>query len=138
MTPRPILRNKDARRLFLHKHALAEAPLGPSTGADLTALIELIGFVQLDSINTLERAHHMILFARRQSYRPANLAKIHGHDHSLFEHWTHDASVIPTQFYSHWQLRFRRDVKKLSKQWKIWRREGFEERLEIVPPTNRR
>jgi uncharacterized protein YcaQ len=68
MTPRPILRNKDARHLFLHKHAFAEAPLGPSTGADLTALIELIGFVQLDSINTLERAHHMILFARRQSY----------------------------------------------------------------------
>jgi uncharacterized protein YcaQ len=123
---KPVLLNADARRLFLHKHALAEAPQGPSTGADLTALIMRLGFVQLDSINTIERAHHMILFARRPSYRPPNLHDIHDNDRSLFEHWTHDASVIPTAFYPHWHLRFHRDTEKLRKQWKNWRRDGFE------------
>ena len=31
---RPLLTNRDARRLFLHRHALSEAA-GPATGDDL-------------------------------------------------------------------------------------------------------
>ena len=68
-----LLQNPAARRLFLHRHALAEPPTGPATGPALATLINRIGFVQVDSINTVERAHHMILFARRQSYRPEAL-----------------------------------------------------------------
>ena len=45
MTP-TILSNTDARRLFLHRHALLEPPTGPSGGADLLALIRRLGFVQ--------------------------------------------------------------------------------------------
>ncbi len=67
--------NTAARRLFLHKHALLEAPTGTSKGEDLLNLIHRIGFVQIDSINTVERAHHMILWSRRQSYRPKHLKK---------------------------------------------------------------
>jgi hypothetical protein len=69
----PILSNPLARRLFLHRHALAEAPTGAAKGADVARLIDRIGFVQVDSINTVERAHHMILFSRRQTYRPEAL-----------------------------------------------------------------
>lgn len=53
----PILPNHLARRLFLHRHALIEAPTGAAAGADLEALIRRIGFVQVDSIATVERAH---------------------------------------------------------------------------------
>ena len=35
-----LLPNPAARRLFLHRHALAEAPTGPATGADLARLID--------------------------------------------------------------------------------------------------
>ena len=62
-----MIANADARRLFLALHALGEPPTGPATGTALADLIQRIGFVQIDSINTVERAHHMILWSRRQS-----------------------------------------------------------------------
>ena len=55
-----ILTNVQARRLFVHHHALAEPPTGPASGQALAALVDRLGFVQVDSINTVERAHHMI------------------------------------------------------------------------------
>ncbi|MFZ7093513.1 winged helix-turn-helix domain-containing protein [Primorskyibacter sp. 2E233] len=126
------LENALARRLFLDKHALSEAPVGPSKGAELLDLIQRIGFVQVDSVRTVERAHHMILFARRASYRPAHLAPLLERDRALFEHWTHDASVIPTEFFPHWQLRFARDKQHLQARWEKWRRNGFAEKADDV------
>lgn len=126
----PTLKNKQARALFLDHHLLCDAPSGAGKGADLLDLITHLGFVQVDSINTVERAHHMILRARRASYRPKNLTPLLEKDHSLFEHWTHDASVIPAAFFPHWRLRFERDAETLRKQWRSWRREGFEEKVD--------
>ena len=108
-----VLANPLARRVFLHRHALGEPPSGPAKGDDLLALIRRLGFVQVDSINTVERAHHMILWARRQSYRPADLRPLLERDRTLFEHWTHDASVIPTEFLTHWRLRFARHAERI-------------------------
>ncbi len=128
----PFLDNRAARRLFLDHHALAEQPVGPARGEALAALIERLGFVQLDSICTVARAHDMILFARRPSYRPKHLKRLYEKDRALFEHWTHDAAVIPMAFYNHWHLRFERDTETLQKQWRNWRRDGFEERFQSV------
>lgn len=128
----PILANDAARRLFLDRHALIEPPTGPARGADLLALIRRLGFVQVDSVNTVERAHHMILWSRRQSYRPANLTPLLERDRLLFEHWTHDASVIPTEFFGHWKLRFARDARSIKERWTGWQGEAFHDRIEDV------
>ncbi|SMC64372.1 winged helix-turn-helix domain-containing protein [Primorskyibacter flagellatus] len=132
MTQPPVLKNRAARRLFLDRHALAEAPTGSAKGADLAALIKRLGFVQIDSINTVARAHHMILHARRQSYRPADLAPLLDRDRTIFEHWTHDAAVIPTEFYPYWHLRCARDAAALGKQWRKGRPDGFEHKTQPV------
>lgn len=126
------LDNIAARRLFLDRHALSEAPVGAAKGADLLALIERLGFVQLDSINTLARAHDLILFSRRQTYRPKALKLLYERDRQLFEHWTHDAAVIPMAFYRHWQLRRERDAARLREKWSAWRRDGFEAQFQPV------
>ena len=131
MAPRPVLDNAAARRLFLHCHGLGEPATGPAMGEDLRALIQRLGFVQVDSINTVQRAHHMILHARRHSYRPQNLRPLLERDRSLFEHWTHDAAIIPTEFFGHWRLRFDRDAEKLRERWKN-SRGGFEDQIEPV------
>lgn len=120
-----LLDNKTARRLFLDRHALLEQPSGSAKGADLLALIQRLGFVQLDSINTVARAHDMILYSRRPSYRSQDLGRLYA-DGGLFEHWTHDAAVIPMQFYPQWHLRFHRDTALLKARWKNWRRDGYE------------
>ena len=79
------LDNKAARALFMDRHALLEQPSGSAKGADLLNLIQRLGFVQLDSINTVARAHDMILFSRRASYRTNNLKRLYEADRALFE-----------------------------------------------------
>lgn len=127
-----VLDNASARQLFLDRHALSEQPVGPAKGADLLALIERLGFVQLDSINTLARAHDLILFSRRPTYRPKALKLLYERDRQLFEHWTHDAAVIPMAFYRQWQLRRERDAARLREKWSQWRRDGFEAQFQPV------
>ena len=80
---------------------------GPYQSADTLSLIHRLGFVQLDSVNAVERAHHLILFSRAPAYRREHLAALHHDEASLFEHWTHDASLVPMEFYPHWRHRFR-------------------------------
>ena len=126
----PVLKNKAARAIFLDRHLLSAAPTGISKGAELLNLITQLGFVQVDSIRTVERAHHMVLRARKASYRPKHLTPLLEKEHSLFEHWPHDASIIPTEFFPHWKLRFERDAETLRRQWRSWRREGFEEKVD--------
>ena len=108
MTP-PTIPNPAARRLFLHRHALAETPTGPAQGQALADLITRIGFVQIDCINTVARAHHMILWSRRQSYHPDALKLLLERDRAVFEHWTHDASIVPVHLHPHWHHRYVRD-----------------------------
>ncbi len=127
-----LIANPDARRLFLHRHALAEAPVGPVTGPALHDLISRIGFVQVDSINTVARAHDMILWSRRQSYRPETLKQLLERDRSLWEHWTHDASILPVRLHGVWQHRFARDADRLHANWRRWFREGYEAQFDTI------
>ena len=129
---RPRLANRAARRLFLARHLLAETPRGPAKGAALAQLIHDLGFVQLDSINTVARAHDLILFARRPRYRPAHLKRLYEKERALFEHWTHDAAVIPMAFYPYWALRRHRDAARLRSRWKDWQQHDFEEQAQAV------
>lgn len=124
--------NAEARAVFLDRHALGCAPQGKARGRNLLDLIQRLGFVQLDSINTVARAHDLILFSRRRRYRPADLHRLYERDRALFEHWTHDAAVIPMAFYPWWHLRRTRDAALLRKRWRDWRRDGFEAQFDAV------
>jgi len=132
MTAPFSLSNTQARQLFMERQGLSAPPRTKLTTAGLLDIIHDLGFVQVDSINTVARAHHMILFARNQTYQPKHLTHLLEKDRTLFEHWTHDAAVIPTAFYPYWQHRFLRDETRLLKQWRIWRREGFEHALASI------
>jgi len=129
---RQILSNTLARRLFLHRHALGDAPSGTGKGADLAGLIDQLGFIQVDSIRTVARAHDLILFSRRSNYRPPALKRLLEKDRALFEHWTHDASIIPAHLFPHWQHRFDRDSARLKLGWKRWFRDGYEAQFETI------
>ncbi len=100
--------NADLRRLFIERHGLADRPGGTLTRDGLDALIDRLGFVQVDTISTLEQAHHHILFSRATGYRKSLLKHLLENRRSLFEHWTHDASIIPTRFFPFWKPQFAR------------------------------
>jgi len=129
---RPLISNRDARRLLIAGQGLAAPRRRRLTRAGLLGLIENLGYVQVDSIATVERAHHMILFSRNQTYRPRQLAHLLERQRSLFENWTHDAAIIPTRFYPYWQARFVRERDALLARWRNWRREGFEAGMDKV------
>ena len=98
------LTNAEARRLWLHNHGLSAAPTGP---LDVMATINALGFVQIDSVRNVTRAHHHILWARNQNYREKHLWPLLK-SRQLFEHFTHDASLIPMQTLPMWRRQFSR------------------------------
>jgi hypothetical protein len=103
-----------AAELFLGAQGLLEDPGRPATKAALSKLIHRLGFVQLDTINVLARAHDLTLFSRLHGYKPKHLAALVEKDRVLFEHWTHDASLIPVVWYAHWKPRFRMSAQRLQ------------------------
>ena len=103
-----VIPARESRRILLAAQGLATPPATRSGPASVQRLIERLGFVQVDSINVLERAHHLILQTRLESYRRETLTALLEKDRSLFEHWTHDASLIPTRWYEQWKPRFAR------------------------------
>lgn len=115
LNTKPVINNRQARRLFMGRQGLCKSPTAAQSKLDLHSLIHQLGFVQLDSIRTVERADHMILFARNQNYNREHLRQLHEEDASLFEHWTHDAAIIPTEFYPHWKRRFKLTEQRLRK-----------------------
>lgn len=78
-------------------------------------MIRKLGFVQLDTIQVVARAHHHILWSRNQNYREPILDKLLAKDRLVFEHYTHDASVLPMEFLPMWQRQFRRMREKVER-----------------------
>lgn len=102
--------NRAARRLWLHANGLADNPGGP---VDVMAIIRRLGFVQIDTIRNVTRAHHHILWSRNRNYRERQLWPLLK-DRQLFEHFTHDASLIPMEMLPYWQRQFRRMGAKVA------------------------
>lgn len=138
------LSNDVVRRLFLERNGLSRegfgreaAERGGEAGSDtpitrLDTLVQGLGLVQIDSINTVARAHHMILRPRLGPYREPHLTRLHDRERKVFEHWTHDASFIPMSFFPYWSWKFRRDGERLRSSWKRWQEHEFEHKLEEV------
>ena len=119
------LDNRTARRLILFLQGLSDPPDRRRTTDELAALVERLGYVQLDSIRWVERAHDMILNARCTAARPGTLQRLVEHERALFEHWTHDACVIPCAFYPFWRHRFERTRERLATKFAAWQGEGY-------------
>lgn len=111
MTPVRIP-NREARQLWLASQGLGAAPTG---ALDVLGIIQQLGFVQLDTIQVVSRAHHHILWSRNQNYREPMLNELLARDRTVFEHYTHDASVIPMEFLPMWRRQFRRKQEQIDR-----------------------
>ena len=104
------LTRAQARRVWLHAQRLdAEAPFGGGPEATRAAVAHL-GYVQIDTINVVERCHHQILFTRIPDYRRDDLRQAQSVDKSVFEYWTHALSYVPTA-----DMRFY--VRAMQREW---------------------
>jgi len=91
------LSRAEARRIWLRAQRLdTPAPFGEGAQATAAA-VEHLGYVQIDTINVIERSHHHILWARIPEYRRADLRQAQSVDKTVFEYWTHALSYVPTR-----------------------------------------
>jgi uncharacterized protein YcaQ len=96
VTSRPLTKT-EARRIWLRAQRLdSSAPFGEGPQATAAAVSHL-GYVQIDTINVIERCHHHILWNRIPEYRRADLRQAQSVDKSVFEYWTHALSYVPAQ-----------------------------------------
>lgn len=136
--------NRDARRLWLDAQGLAAAPTGAADMAALAQIVRGLGFVQLDTIRVVARAHDHILWSRNQNYREPMLNELMCGERAVFEHFTHDAAILPTEFYPHWRRQFDRMRRRIAAS--AWmgvlppprEREKIRKRIETEGPLSTR
>lgn len=94
--PHPLTK-AEARSIWLRSQRLdTPDPFGDGPPA-VAAAVEHLGYVQIDTINVIERCHHHILYSRIPGYRRADLRQAQSLDKSVFEYWTHALSYVPSK-----------------------------------------
>ncbi|MEA2944492.1 MAG: uncharacterized protein QOD09_5021 [Bradyrhizobium sp.] len=116
-----------ARRIWLRAQRLdSAAPFGDGPEATRAA-VEQLGYVQIDTINVIERCHHHILWTRIPAYRRADLRQAQSVDKSIFEYWTHALSYVPAK-----------DFRFFIPDMKFHRREGHKWFATVKPADLRK
>jgi uncharacterized protein len=94
--PPLTLTTAQARAIWLRAQRLdTREPFGSGQQA-VAAAVAHLGYVQIDTINVIERCHHHILYSRIPSYQRADLAVAQSAEKSVFEYWTHALSYVAT------------------------------------------
>jgi uncharacterized protein YcaQ len=100
------------RRIWLHAQRLdTSEPFGAGPKATPAAVAHL-GYLQIDTINVIERSHHHILHTRIPTSRREHLHQALTIDKTVFEYWTHALSYVPTE-----SLRFY--VRDMRQNWQV-------------------
>lgn len=95
----------DAQQMWLRAQRLtSREPFGSGVEAVERAIAQL-GYLQIDTIHVIERAHHHILWTRIPSYRTPELGIAQSQRKSVFEYWTHALSYIPTEDFAYFVSR---------------------------------
>ena len=94
---------QEARRVFLDAQGLARTrPSRRVRPNDFATYLAFQGVLQLDTVNVLARAHYLPLYSRLGEYSTGDLdaflwGDTDGHSAHAFEHWGHEASVMPRE-----------------------------------------
>lgn len=90
---------KTVRRLVLHAQLLDDRTRIRKGKAGVAQVVDHLGYVQIDTISVIERAHHHTLWTRVPGYQPEHLHQAHAVDRAVFEYWGHAASYLPLKDY---------------------------------------
>ncbi len=89
---------REARKLALHSQRVLTANRrGKAIDATCEA-IERLGYVQIDTISVIQRAHHHTLWVRNPRYRQEHLDRLMQQGR-IFEYWSHAAAFLPIHDY---------------------------------------
>ena len=106
----------EARKLVLLSQRLPPVkPGGRATAATLSA-IEHLGYIQIDTISVIQRAHHHTLWNRNPRYEPSQLDQLMA-EKKVFEYWSHAAAHLPMRDYRFSLFRKRAIARGEQEHW---------------------
>jgi len=92
------LSKPEAQKLVLLSQQLPSIKQsGKAINATLAA-IEHLGYIQIDTISVVQRAHHHTLWSRNPRYQNTHLDQLIA-DKRIFEYWSHAAAYLPMRDY---------------------------------------
>jgi len=106
---------KRLRRLALAAQGLLQAqPYGRGLAGARKA-ISHIGYVQVDTISVVQRAHHHVLHSRVPGFKPAMTNKML-REGDIFEYWAHAAAFLPVADFR-FSLPYKHAIKSGQTHW---------------------
>ncbi len=105
-----VISKARARDFFLKRQLLSGSSLAKGK-AGAMRIIDKLGYLQIDTINVVERSHHLVLWSRLPGYRQDYLHQLQARDRRIFEYWAHAASFIPIKDYRFYLPTIRRKPK---------------------------
>lgn len=89
---------QQARKMVLLSQKLPPTKQEGSALAATLSAIEHLGYVQIDTISAIQRAHHHTLWNRNPRYKTDHLGQLFKEE-KVFEYWSHAAAYLPMRDY---------------------------------------
>lgn len=107
-------------------------PGAATTAADLAAMVDRLGVVQVDTISVVARTQYLVLWSRLGAYQQRLLDEALYPRRDIFEYWSHAASILPMRDYPY----YRAEMVETA-QHHLWQplREWLAEHPEAVQQT---
>lgn len=116
MTKPSSLKVEQARKAILLAQGIhKEQALGSGLTATHKA-IEQLGYIQIDTISVVERAHHHTLWNRALGYQNSHLDQL-VEKQQVFEYWSHAAAYLPMRDFRY-SLHYKHEIASGTKHWR--------------------
>lgn len=107
----------DAKRLIVEQQGLRKSNSFGRGESALLNCITRLGYIQIDTISVINRAHSHTFWTRVPSFQESQLDDLQK-DRKIFEYWSHAAAFLPMQDYR-FCLPYMNAVASGQKHWRV-------------------
>jgi uncharacterized protein YcaQ len=94
---------EEARGVMLAAQGLFDPPRARPDLEAVQAMIDQLGAVQIDTISVIERSQYLVLWSRLGAYNTSFVDTLLATRRTIFEYWSHAASIIPMSDYPYYR-----------------------------------
>jgi len=111
---------EEARGLMLSAQGLLDPPPVAPGPTDLEQLVDRLGVVQLDAINVVCRTQYLVPWSRLGVYRRSDFDSLLSPRRTIFEYWSHAASIVPMTEYRYYRPRMIAAGERIRRDYADW------------------
>ncbi|KAA3609292.1 MAG: winged helix-turn-helix domain-containing protein [Calditrichaeota bacterium] len=122
------------RKIILNAQLLSGQNNLPAGKAGVAEIIDKLGYIQIDTISVINRAHHHSLWVRRPDYDEKMLHDLQAKDRRVFEYWGHAMAYLPMRDYRF----FLPKMKNFENPSGNWARDRLDKYGKLMPSVLKR